>query len=68
MSEPRKLTPQSRWHKLHLKTVSAKLPRQSYQRFRDECMICGMTPYAAVKLLCETATAERLIMLWTRES
>lgn len=29
-------------------------------------MLCGMTPYAAMKLLCETATAERLMMLWTR--
>lgn len=59
-------TPQERWQLRNLKTVTTKLPRLTYQRFRDECMLCGMTPYAAMKLLCETATAERLMMLWTR--
>lgn len=66
MERSNRRTAQERWQLRNLKTVTTKLPRLTYQRFRDECMLCGMTPYAAMKLLCETATAERLMMLWTR--
>lgn len=66
MEHSNRRTPQQRWQLRNLKTVTTKLPRLTYQRFRDECMLCGMSPYAAMKLLCETATAERLMMLWTR--
>lgn len=66
MERSNRRTAQERWQLRNLKTVTTKLPRLTYQRFRDECMLCFMTPYAAMKLLCETATAERLMMLWTR--
>lgn len=66
MEHSNRRTPQQRWQLQNLKTVTTKLPRLTYQRFRDACMLCGMTPYAAMKLLCETATAERLMMLWTQ--
>ena len=54
------LTRQERWHKRHLRTVSSKLTIQQYQRFLGICQLCGLTPYAAVRLFCKGVTVEFL--------
>ena len=54
------LTRQERWHKRHLRTVSSKLTTQQYQRFLGICQLCGLTPYAAVRMFCKGVTVEFL--------
>lgn len=54
------LTRQERWHKRHLRTVSSKLTIQQYQRFLGICQLCGLTPYAAIRLFCKGVTVEFL--------
>ena len=45
---------QLRWHKAHLRTVSAKLTKPEYELFRTMCTANGTTPY---RVLCRMARA-----------
>ena len=45
---------QLRWHKAHLRTVSAKLTKPEYELFRAMCTANGTTPY---RVLCRMARA-----------
>ena len=45
---------QLRWHKAHLRTISAKLTKPEYELFRAMCTANGTTPY---RVLCRMARA-----------
>ena len=51
---------QNRWHKRHLRTITAKLTMTEYDVLRTICKAEGTTPYAVMNRLVRAYMRERV--------